>query len=309
MSRSVSDPPAEVGPLVDAVTRRLRRSGSPSPRLDAELLVGHAVGRDRAWLHAHPEAGLDTASLAALEGWVDRREAGEPIAYIRGYKEWLSLRIRTDPRALIPRPETELLAEAAIAEIASRLTTDDAHLREHPIVAWEVATGSGAVAEALALRFRAALSLGRLRLVASDLSPDALELAAENLQAGGVASLVTLQLADLLDPAGTALPRPDVVIANLPYVPSDEVPRLPVAASFEPRSALDGGPDGLEPMRRLLAELAARLAPAGTVLLEVGAGQAPTVHEAAEALEPPVAVDVLADLGGVERVVILRARS
>ena len=102
----------------------------------------------------------------ALGGWVERRAVGEPIAYIRGFKEWLSLRIATDPRALIPRPETELLAEAAIGEIAARLVRDDATVQ-----VWEVATGSGAVALAIALRFRAALSLGRLHLAASDLSP------------------------------------------------------------------------------------------------------------------------------------------
>ena len=100
--------------LVGQATTRLRDAGSPSPRLDAELLVGHAFGRDRSWLLAHPEAELDSTAAAELSGWVERRATGEPIAYIRGFKEWLSMRVVTDPRALIPRPETELLAEAAI---------------------------------------------------------------------------------------------------------------------------------------------------------------------------------------------------
>jgi release factor glutamine methyltransferase len=295
-----------VGRLVQSFTRRLRRSNSPSPRLDAELLVGHAVGRDRAWLHAHPESALPAEALPALEEWVARRERGEPIAYIRGYKDWLSLRVRTDRRALIPRPETERLAEAAIEEIAARLTSDGAGHATRPIVAWEVATGSGAVALALALRFRAALRLRRLRLLASDLSPDALELASENLEAKGVSSLVSLVLADMLEPAGFRFPRPDVVVANLPYVPSADVGRLPVAASFEPRAALDGGDDGLGPIRRLLAELPERLAPAGTVLLEVGAGQAADVAAAARRIGLPMEIDTLPDLAGVERVVRLR---
>ncbi len=128
---------------VDAA-KALGAAGSPSPRLDAELLVSHAFGRDRTWLHAHPEARLEGADEARLRGWVERRAAGEPIAYIRGFKEWLSLRIATDRRALIPRPETELLAEAAIDEIAARLVRDD-----EPIAVWEVGTGSGAVAVAL----------------------------------------------------------------------------------------------------------------------------------------------------------------
>ena len=103
--------------------------GSPSARLDAEVLLAHATGRDRSWILAHPEAELDADAGAAFAASLDRRAQGEPIAYIRGFKEWRSLRIRTDARALIPRPETELLAEAAMAEIADRLTRDDAARR------------------------------------------------------------------------------------------------------------------------------------------------------------------------------------
>lgn len=168
-------PRPTAGQLVMRATAMLREAGTASARLDAELLVSYAFRRDRAWLLAHPEAELDVEDATALAGWVARRVDGEPIAYIRGFKEWLSLRIATDRRALIPRPETELLAEAAISEVAARLLRDDA-----PVQAWEVATGGGAVALAVALRFRAALTLGRLRLAASDLSAEAVELAAEN---------------------------------------------------------------------------------------------------------------------------------
>jgi release factor glutamine methyltransferase len=290
-------PPAEPGltvaeALFEARTR-LRETGSPSPRLDAEILLGHVIGRDRSWLLAHPEAPVEEAS--ALADALARRGAGEPIAYIRGFKEWRSLRIRTDRRALVPRPETELLAEVAIGEIADRLIADDA-----PVVAWEVATGSGAVALALALRFRPALALGRLRLIASDASGEALELAAENLEAHGVAGLVDLACADLLAPAGAVLPRPDVVIANLPYVPRAEVEAAAGSLAHEPRLALDGGPDGLAVVRQLIADLPARVADGATALLEIGAGQA----DAVRALVPPGA-DVTArrDLAGLDRVV------
>lgn len=271
---------------------RLRNAGSPTPRLDAELLVAHAVGRDRSWVLAHPEAEVSAAAMASS---LERRMAGEPIAYIRGFKEWHSLRIATDPRALIPRPETELLADAAIAEIAERLTRD-----AERVVAWEVATGSGAVAVALALRFRQALTLGRLRLVASDISPEALELAAENLSAHGVEGLVSLACADLLEPAGGTLPRPDVVVANLPYVSSDEVDRRHGSLGFEPRVATDGGPDGLTVLRRFLNAVPASVAPGCTVFLEIGAEQA----DAVVALVPAGAsVSVVPDLAGLDRVV------
>src|SRR5205085_11206392 len=140
-------------------------------------------------------------------------------------------------------------------------------------------TGGGAVALALALRFRASLALGRMRLLASDLSPDALELASENLAAHGVAQLVTIQVSDLLggDAGATSAersPRADLVTANLPYVTSAEVAAARGSLAFEPRLALDGGPDGLDALRRLVAQLPARLALGGVALLEVAARQA-----------------------------------
>lgn len=286
-----------VGSTLHAAIEQLRASGSPTARLDAEVLLAHVTGRDRAWVLAHPEAELEADAELKLHAALARRAAGEPIAYIRGFKEWRSLRILTDPRALIPRPETELLAEAAIAEIAERLTRDG-----ESIVAREVATGSGAVAVALAVRFRSALALERLTLVASDLSPEALELTAENLELHGVEGLVTLVCADLLGPAGDSLPLPDVVIANLPYVASAEVDGRQGSLGYEPRVALDGGPDGLTLLRRLLDALPTRAAPGATVFLEIGVGQV----DAIAALAPPGwSLSVVPDLAGLDRVVRL----
>jgi release factor glutamine methyltransferase len=281
-----------VGDLLAAATAALRESGSPTPRLDAEVLLAHASGRERSWLLAHPEAVVGDAPFEEL---VTRRLAGEPIAYLRGYKEWRSLRIGTDARALIPRPETELLFELAVDEIRARMARDD-----EPIVAWEPATGSGAVTLALALRFREAIALGRLRLIASDVSADALELAAENLQSHGVQALVDLACADLLEPAGASLPRPDVVIANLPYVPTAEALAPERGLGHEPRVAIDGGQDGLEVLRRLLDTVGERMTPGGALLLEIGIGQA----EAVSALAPYGATTTVErDLAGIERVV------
>ncbi len=142
----------------------------------------------------------------------------------------------------------------------------------------------------------------RLRLLASDLSPDALALAAENLGTHGAAALVELIHADLLAPAGDAVPRPDVIVANLPYVASAEVDERRGSLGFEPRIALDGGPDGLDLLRRLMGELPAAAAPSATVLLELGVGQV----EAVRALAPKAAsVSVVPDLAGLDRVVRL----
>jgi release factor glutamine methyltransferase len=285
------------GRLMAEVAATLRSARTPSPRLDAELLVAHAFGRDRAWLHAHPEAELGPEEAARLAGWVGRRAAGEPVAYIRGFKEWLSLRIATDPRALIPRPETELLAEAAIDEIATRLVRDEALVQ-----AWEVATGSGAVALAVALRFRTAIALGRLRLAASDLSSEALELAAENLSAHGIGAEVALACGDLVEPAALPGGRADLLVANLPYLTSAEVDGGIGSLSWEPRRALDGGADGLALLRRLIAALPGALTDDGVALLEIGLGQAPAVRDMVSALPGRYAVSLLVDLAGTERV-------
>jgi release factor glutamine methyltransferase len=292
-------PPAEiaqtVGRLLADATARLRAAESPTPRLDAELLVSHAVERDRAWLLGHPEHPVDADAAATIAGWIERRATGEPVAYVRGFKEWLTLRVATDPRALIPRPETELLAEEAIREIAGRLARD-----ETPITAWEVATGSGAIGLALAQRFRTPLALGRLRLVASDVSADALELASENLARHGLAGLVTLACADLLEPAGETLPRPHVVVANLPYLTTGEVDAGFGSLAFEPRLALDGGPDGLSVVRRLLAQIPTRSEPGSVTLIEIGAGQEEGVRAA---LPATASASSLVDLAGLPRVV------
>jgi release factor glutamine methyltransferase len=297
MARSDLQPRTVASAVTDAA-ERLRSAGVPTPRLDAELLVAHLFDRERTWLHAHPEVEISSDEAALLDGWVARRGSGEPIAYIRGYKEWFSLRVSTDGRALIPRPETELLAEAAIAEIAARLVRD-----HEPIVAWDVATGSGAVALALALRFRTALRLGRLRLVASDVSPDALELASENLAVHGVAGVVSLAGGDLLEPVSELSVVPDVLTANLPYVRSDEVDRREGSHAYEPRAALDGGADGLDVVRRLVSQLPDRLASGGVALLEVGAGQAEAARSLVEALAMRSVVTILPDLAGIDRVV------
>jgi release factor glutamine methyltransferase len=277
-----------VGEALAAASHRLRAT-SDTPRLDAEVLLAHVVGRDRTWLLAHPEAPFAKADAFGVA--VDRRAAGEPVAYIRGFKEWRSLRIRTDARALIPRPETELVVDAAAAEIRARGAR---------AVVWDLATGSGAIALALALDFREALAERRLRLIASDASPAALELAAENLGAHGVAEAVELVEADLLAPAGERLPRPDVVTANLPYVSSAEVDERRGSLGFEPRIALDGGPDGLDLLRRFLADVPLHAAPGATLILELGMDQVAALTRLA-----PVgaSVSVVRDLAGLDRVV------
>jgi release factor glutamine methyltransferase len=287
-----------VGELLTSGTARLRRAGSESARLDAELLLGWAVGAERTALIAHSEAPVGADAAAAYERAVVRREAGEPVAYIRGIKEFYGLAFAVDRRALIPRPETELLVGEAEREVAWRLTSAPRPAGTPKVRVVDVGTGSGAIAIALATLLRRRRMLPEVSILAVDCSADALGLARENAVAHALAEEVVFGEADLL-PA--AEPPFDVIVANLPYIPSAEIDRLPVAASFEPRTALDGGPDGLAVIRRLLAALRSALAPAGTALLEIGFDQGPAVEEAVAGLPGEWTCRIQADLSGRPR--------
>jgi release factor glutamine methyltransferase len=264
---------ATIGELLNSGTARLRAAGSESARLDAELLLGMAIGAERTSILAHPEAPVGADASAIYEAALVRREAGEPVAYIRGLKEFHGVAFSVDRRALIPRPETEMLVQTAERDVAWRLTSGPRPSGTPNVQVVDVGTGSGAIAIALAMRLRVRRMLPETSILAVDCSAGALELAKENAVVHAVADAIEFSLADLL-PAGRTF---DVVLANLPYIPSAEVDRLPVAASFEPRLALDGGTDGLDLVRRLVAALPAVLRPAGTAYLEIGFDQGPAV--------------------------------
>ncbi|MGZ6313566.1 MAG: peptide chain release factor N(5)-glutamine methyltransferase [Candidatus Limnocylindrales bacterium] len=294
--------------LLEAAVAELRSAGSESPRLDAELLLGHVLGIDRTAVLAHPEAAVGEGQRAAFEAALARRATGEPVAYIRGVKEFYGLAFTVDPRALIPRPETETLVELALAHITGVLTGAPRPAGTPPLHVWDVGTGSGAIAVALAVHLRRRGYSGAVRFSASDCSADALRLALENAVGHGVADAVEFRLADLVDLPPDAFRPIDLLVANLPYIPSDVVPALPIAASYEPRLALDGGLDGLEVVRRLLAELPRVLAPGGAALLEIGADQATGVREAVAERLAGWSLTFHADLTGRPRVAELAGR-
>lgn len=255
---------------------------------------------DRVAVLAAPElpVGADHASLFAE--LVRRRALGEPVAYIRGIKEFFGLALTVDARALIPRPETELLVEVALERLRALLTARARPVGAPPLLVWDVGTGSGAIPVALAVECRRRGYASEVRFRATDASADGLALAVENAVGHGVADQIEFAVADLADEPG---PEPAaVLLANLPYVPSAVVPTLPVAASFEPVSALDGGPDGLDLIRRLLTQLDAVLAADGVAVLEIGAGQADAVREAAAQSLPGWQTTFHDDLAGIPRV-------
>lgn len=292
-----------VSALLTSGTQRLRDSGSPSPRLDAELLLGYILRTDRGGLLAHPDTALGPGQVAQFEASVDRRAAGEPVAYIRGIKEFYGFAFAIDPRALIPRPETEMLVDIALARISGMLVAAPRPAGTPPLLIADVGTGSGAVAISLALESRRRRYEGHVRFVASDVDEQALALARENGAAHAAADLVEFAHADLVPPSD----RPyDLIAANLPYIPSADVPKLPVAASFEPVGALDGGADGLAVIARLLAVLPDELAPRGVALLEIGSDQAERLTDMAARLLPGWPVSVHSDLNGQPRVAEIR---
>jgi release factor glutamine methyltransferase len=291
--------PRLLGSVLEEAVARLRRSGSESPRLDAEVLAAHVLGTDRTEVLAHPERRLSAGEAARYEECIVRRELGEPVAYVCGLKEFYGLAFSVDRRVLIPRPETELLVDLALAEIVSRLTGAPRPSDAPPLRVADVGTGSGAVAVALAVSLRRRGMAGDVDILGTDISPQALEVALENVVSHAVAEHVRLRRADLL-PADE-LPF-DLVAANLPYVPAAEMQSLPVALSYEPALALDGGPDGLEPLRALLQLLPGALRPGGKALLEIGSDQAARAHGAVAEGLPGWGVVVHRDLAGSPRV-------
>jgi len=273
--------PLTVGATLRAAVARLAAAGVPEPRADAEVLLAHVLGGDRAGLVVRAREALAPAAAGAFAALVARRARRVPVAYLTGTREFWSLPIAVDPRVLIPRPETELLVET-VCRLAPRTAR-----------VLDAGTGSGAVAAAVARE------LPRARVWASDRDCSALAVARENLARH--APRAGLVCADWLAPfrAGAF----DVVVANPPYVSAGELPLLePEVREHEPRGALDGGADGLEAVRVLLAEAAEALVAGGWLVLEMGAGQARGVLEDVARVGRYDRTVVRADAAGIERV-------
>jgi len=290
-----------VAELLLGATDRLRVSGSESARLDAELLLAYALGVERTTVLAHPEARPGSGQAQSFAAAVERRAAGEPVAYIRGFKEFYGLAFSIDSRALIPRPETERLVELAEARVRTVLTGSPRPEDAPPYRVWDVGTGSGAICVALAVVLRRHGYGDAVELFASDRSERVLGIAVENAVGHGVADRLTFAAGDMFDVSG-APSTVDLVVSNPPYVPSDAIPGLPIAASFEPRDALDGGPDGLDVVRRLLAGVPEVLGPEGAALIEIGADQADAVLDLAAGALAGWTARIHEDLAGRPRV-------
>lgn len=266
--------------LRDARTRLLPVSDSAG--LDAQILLGAALEADRAYLLAHPDQPLTAEQAAQFSAWVARCAAGEPLAYVLGRRAFYDREFIVTPDVLIPRPETEILLEEALKFAEARA-----------LVAVDVGTGSGALAVTLAA-LRPALTV-----YATDISPAALDVARRNAAQHNAA--VTFWQGDLLSPLLERGIRADLILANLPYIPSGDLPALAVAR-WEPRLALDGGADGLDLVRRLLRQAADGWRSGGLLLLEIGHDQGAAGAALCRAAFPGAEARVLRDYGGHERV-------
>jgi release factor glutamine methyltransferase len=273
--------------VVRWTTGRFERQGIASARLDAELLAAQAFGRSRVELYMHFDQPLGERELSSYRGLVERRLAGEPVAYILGRKEFWSLDLAVSAAVLVPRPDTETLVEQALAFLR------DLPGRDRPLRVADVGTGSGAIA--LALKRERPLD----EVWAVDVSAAALAMARNNAERLGLE--VGFEEGDLFAPLLARSPF-DLVVSNPPYIPSGDLDGLPPEVRCEPRLALDGGADGLSLVRRLAAESTRVLGPGGGLAVEIGAGQA---SEAAAILHANrfAAVGTRADLAGIERVV------
>jgi release factor glutamine methyltransferase len=273
-----------------ALTAQFRAAGLDSPELDARILVGHALSLDHAGLAAAAKRILGPNERDAIRALADRRMAREPVARIVGSKEFWSLNLCINAATLIPRPETETVVEAALAAVDAR------GWRSHTLRIADLGTGSGALLLALLTELPNAFGVG------TDLSTDALCVARYNAQRleSRRAAFVACDMAAAL--AGSF----DLIVANPPYIASRDLALLaPEVRDYEPRSALDGGTDGLDCYRAIAAMATAVLDPQGIVVVELGAGQAESVAAlfAAAGLEtsPP-----WADLQGVPRALVAR---
>lgn len=285
--------PAQTTPESVTALDYLRRAtdflaarGVANARLDAEVLLADVLGVDRVGVYLNFDRPLSEAEISGYREAIRRRGRREPLQHVRGRQEFWSREFLVDPRALVPRADTEVLLEAALEE---------ARGRERPRIL-DIGTGSGILAVTLALE------LPEATILAVDRSADALALSREN--ADRLGARVEFREGDLFAPfPGDPF---DVVVSNPPYVPQGEIERLePEVRDHEPRGALDGGHDGLDLIRRIVADAPARLVPDGALLLEIGAGQKGAVEELLRDAGF-VGIGSRRDLSGIVRVVVAR---
>lgn len=273
--------------LLESTAARLS-SVSDTPQLDAQVLLAHVLRKTRTWLLAHPGSHANSQDAESLEAMVRRLEGGEPLPYVVGHQEFFGLDFSLTPDVLIPRPETELLVESALAWLEAA--------PERRTVA-DIGTGSGCIAVSLAAQ------LPDSRILATDISRAALRVASRNARKFGVSKRIDFVECDILPAHVPGLPTDrhfDLVCANLPYIPTAELRTLAVYGR-EPALALDGGEDGLDPFRRFFDLVPDWMAPGGRILLEIESSSGPPVLSLAYDTFHSASIHLHRDLAGHNR--------
>ena len=284
--------------IAEAITKaaaRLAAHQVPEPRRDAELLLGHVLDHDRAWLVAHYPDDMDGQAGRDFDRLLDRRVAREPVQYIVGRQEFWGLPFTVTPDVLIPRPETEQVIEASLEALQE---TDS------PVIA-DLCTGSGCIAVSLARE------LPNARIFALDRSEAALVVARKNARHHEAVDRIRFLAGDLFEPLGELELRGifDLITANPPYIRSDELASLqPEVRDFEPEMALIAGPLGTEIAERTLIGAPDFLRSTGTLVMEMGIGQADTLRSMAAKTGVYRTIRVLKDLAGIDRVIVAKKK-
>jgi release factor glutamine methyltransferase len=272
--------------VLNQAAYELERQGNPSARLDAEILLSHFLETDLAGLYRAPERSLTEDQLCGFRRWIARRQKGEPVAYILSRKEFWALLLEVNDRVLVPRPDTELACAAGRENQGLRIL--------------EIGTGSGAIAVALATELQSAW------IVATDISRDALAVAARNARRHGVEEKISFVLGDIFAPF---LGYFDIIVSNPPYISDSEFGDLPrEVRQYEPSVALIGGREGTDLHRRLIEQGASYLRKGGSLVMEIGAGQRPSIEGMLRASPDYEAVGFRKDYGGLDRVVQARRK-
>jgi release factor glutamine methyltransferase len=277
-----------IASIVNWTRQYFGSKGIENPRLDAEVLLSHILGKDRLYLYTHFDQPLTPDELAAYRQAVKQRVMYAPVAYINGYKEFMGLDFAVNPAVLIPRPDTEILVEAALERLTGVAAPDVADL----------GTGSGAIIVSILVKLSAA------RGTAIDISPEALKVAEENAGRHGVAGRLSCLQGDMLEVLADK--KFDALLSNPPYIPDGDIAGLSPEVRQEPRQALAGGADGLDFYRRIVAQGAEHLKPGGFIAVEVGIDQAREVARLANAGTGLKTETIANDYAGIERVVIFR---
>ncbi len=285
--------------LKEAIAR-LRAAHVPSDTLAAELLLMHALGRDRTWLYTHPESPIDPALAETYFALIARRVAGEPTQYLTGRQEFWGLDFEVTPDVLVPRPETEHVVEVALERLGERgiKINMKTGAPSPTLEIADVGTGSGCLAVALATE------LPHAEIVATDISAPALAVARRNATRHGVADRIQFLEANLLEAISVSSVGFDLIVSNPPYIAQSEAASLAVEVrDHEPHRALFGGPTGVEIYGQLIEQAGLLLAPGGILVLELGYNSAHAVQEMFHVEPRWASVRVTNDLAGIGRVI------